>query len=73
LNALAAGAHLQGLEQLLDGGHDLLLPGAAAHHRQALRNRLLRALAGILLAACVMSNVTHSHAIRSQTLPQPAL
>ena len=52
-DALAAGAHLQGFEQLLDRRHDLLLPSAAAHHRQALRDRLLRALAGVLLAACV--------------------
>ena len=40
--------HLQGSEQLFDGGHNLLLPRAAADHRKALRNRLLRALASIL-------------------------
>ena len=63
----AAGAHLQGLEQLFDRGHDLLLPGAAADHRQALRDSLLRALAGILLAACELSALLQSHAVMFNT------
>ena len=52
------GAHLQGFEQLLDRGDDLLLPGAAADHCKALCDRLLCALAGILLTAWAMQSQT---------------
>lgn len=53
-----ADTHLQGLEQLLDRGYDLLLPAPAAHHREALCNCLLRALASILLAMHQLTSAT---------------